>query len=205
MLLGQVERAYRGVPGVVLTASAGSTSAAPETRRFLLALHDGIVSAEEFMSSGPRGALLVAREGTPTYMRAAGTACWRSLPDSTKRTILKSLNTPAGSLRRLERSNPMTLLNVGYWFPDEGKTLTLPTKTTPAELEIETHDAFWFLAGSANPARLAPKSFLTITPNPRTHRIEEIQVRAPEQAVRATLEVTPLTRTPSIPQPQPTC
>jgi hypothetical protein len=111
-------------------------------------------------------------------MRAAGTACWRPLRDSTKRSILKSLRTPAGSLRRLDESDPRTLLYVGYWFPDEGKAFPLRTNAGGQALEIETHDAFWFLAGTANPSHLAPKSFLTITPNPRSHRIAAIEVRA---------------------------
>lgn len=138
-------------------------------------------------------------------MRAAGTACWHPLRHSTKRWILKLLKTPAGSLGRLERSDPRTLLNVGYWFPDEGKALTVSNRAGARELEIETHDAFWFLAGTTNPSHLAPKSFLTIAPNPRSHRIAAIQVRAPEKAVRATLSVKPLTTTPTIPRPTPTC
>jgi hypothetical protein len=175
--LARVKNAYRRVPGVELTAS---TSVESQGRRFLLALHDGTVSAEEFIGPGRHGVLFVARAGGPTFIRAPGTNCWRALPHSTKQWILKYLETPAGSLGRLQESDPRTLLNVGYWFPDEGKTLTLNNKAGARELEIETHDAFWFLAGTANPSRVAPKSFLTITPNPRSHRITSIQVRAPE-------------------------
>jgi hypothetical protein len=200
--LAPVKNAYRGVAGVELTASPPVGSRTP---RFLLALHDGTVNAEEFIGPGQHGLLLVARQSGPTFTRAPGTDCWRPLPHSTKRSILKALNTPAGSLGRLEKSDPRTLLNVGYWFPDEGKTLTLANTTGARKLEIETHDAFWFLAGTANPSHLAPKSFLTITPNPLSHRITSIQVRAPEPTVRATLTVRPLATTPLIPRPTPTC
>ena len=65
-----------------------------QSRRFLLALHDGTVSAEEFIGPGRHGLLLVAREDGPTFMRAAGAACWRPLHHSTKRWILKLLKTP---------------------------------------------------------------------------------------------------------------
>lgn len=141
----------------------------------------------------------------PTFLRPEGAACWTALHHSTKQSLLKHLDTPAGSLGRLEKADPRTLLNVGYWFPDEGKALTLLSSRGAHELEIETHDAFWYLAGTANPPHLAPKSFLFITPDPRSHRITSIQVRAPESAVRATLAVKPLAARPLIPQPTPIC
>ena len=101
--------------------------------------------------------------------------------------------------------DPRTLLNVGAWFPDDGKTLISRNKTGAEQLEIETPGGFWFLAGTAVPSHLAPKSFLTITPNPRSHRISSIQVRAPERAVRATLTVEPLSTRPAILRPTSTC
>jgi hypothetical protein len=203
--LAQVHRAYRHVPGIMLTATARSASAGPQTRRFLLALQDGTVSAEEFIGPGRHGLRLVARRPGPTFMRAAGTACWRRLRHSTRRWVLRFRNTPHGSLPRREEMDPRTLLNVGAGFPDEGKTLIRRNKTRAEQLEIETPGGFWFLAGTAVPSHLAPKSFLTITPNPRSHRISSIQVHAPERAVRATLAVKPLSVRPTIPRPTPTC
>jgi hypothetical protein len=168
-------------------------------------MQNGTVSAEEFIGPGRHGLTLVARENSPTFMRSAGATCWRPLHHSTKRWILKRLKTRTGSLGRLEKSDPRTLLNVGYWFPDEGKALTLGRKAGARELLIETHDAFWFLAGTAKLPHPVPKSFLTITPNARSHRITSIQIRAPEHTVQATLTVKPLTATPTIPRPTPTC
>jgi hypothetical protein len=204
-LLARVKRAYDRVPGVELGARARSDSAGAQRRRFLLALQDGSVSAEEFIDPGRHGFQLVARTSGPTFMRTAGTGCWRPLHHSTKRWILKLLDTSAGSLGRLQQSDPRTLLNVGYWFPDEGKAFPLRTKTGAEALEIETHDAFWSLAGMAHPSYLAPKSFITIQPNPNSHRITSIEVRAPERTVRATLSVEPLPVRPTIPRPTPTC
>ncbi len=200
--LAQVHRAYRHVPGVMLTATARSASAGARTRRFLLALQDGTVSAEEFVGPGRHGLRLVARRPGPTFVRAAGTACWRRLRHSTRRWVLRF---PRNTFPRREQMDPRTLLNVGAGFPDGGKTLIRRTRTGAAQLEIETPGSFWFLAGTAVPSHLAPKSFLTITPNPRSHRISSIQVRAPERAVRATLTVKPLSARPPIPRPTPTC
>src|ERR1700751_5110330 len=87
--LAKVHRAYRHVPGIVLTATARSAPAGTQTRRFLLALQDGTVSAEEFIGPGRHGLLLVARRPGPTFMRAAGTACWRRLRHSTRRWVLR--------------------------------------------------------------------------------------------------------------------
>jgi hypothetical protein len=163
-LLAPVKRAYSHVPGVELTARTRSISDGSQPRRFLLAMQNGTVSAEEFIGPGRHGLTLVARENSPTFMRSAGATCWRPLHHSTKRWILKRLKTRTGSLGRLEKSDPRTLLNVGYWFPDEGKALTLGHKAGARELLIETHDAFWFLAGTAKLPHPVPKSFLTITP-----------------------------------------
>ncbi len=200
-----VKRAYSDVPGVELSASAPAPPAGSQARRFLLAMRDGTIDAEEFIDPGQHGFQLVAGRTGPTFMRASGASCWTALKHSTKRWALGRVDTPAGSLGRLERTDPRSLLNVGYWFPDEGKGLTLPGRNGARRLEIETHDAFWYLAGTANPSQLAPKSFLTITPNPTSHRITSIQVRASERAVRATLTVRPLTTRPAIPQPTPAC
>lgn len=200
--LAQVSRAYRRVPGIMLTATSGSASAGARTRRFLLALQDGTVSAEEFIGSGRHGFRLVARQPGPTFMRAAGTACWRRLRHSTRRWVLRF---PRNTFPRREKMDPRALLNVGAGFPDGGKTLVRRNKTGAAQLEIETPGSFWFLAGTAVPSHVAPKSFLTITPNPRSHRISSIQVRAPERTVRATLTVKMLRARPRFPRPTPTC
>lgn len=200
--LAKVHRAYRHVPGIVLTATARSASARTRTRRFLLALQDGTVSAEEFIGSGRHPLLLVARRPGPTFMRAAGTACWRRLPHSTRRWVLRF---PRNTFPRREEMDPRTLLNVGAGFPDGGKTLIRRNKAGAARLEIETPGGFWFLAGTAVPSHVAPKSFLTITPNPRSNRISSIQVSAPERTVRATLTVKPLSARPTMPRPTPSC
>ncbi len=202
VLLARVQRAYRHTPGIELAAAARSTSARAQARRFLLQLHDGTLTAEEFIGPGGHGVRLVARRGGPTFLRAAGRSCWRRLHNSNPRWILKS---PTGLLRRLHSSDPRTLLNVGSPFPEHGKVLIRRQKSGVRQLVIETHSAFWFLAGTVVPSQIARKSFLTITPNPATYIIRSIQVRAPEPAVRAKLTVKPLTARPSIPRPTPTC
>jgi hypothetical protein len=193
------------VPGVELVAVARSKSGEAQGRRFLLALNNGTIRAEEFIGPGRHGVRLVARDNGPTFVRAAGAICWRRLHHSNKRWIFKFNKTPRGPLGRLEESDPRTLLNVGDGFPDDGKTLIQRNKTGAQQLVIETHAAFWYLAGSVAPKKIARKSFLTITPNSRNHQITTIQVHAPEPAVRATLTVKPLTTRPSIPRPTPTC
>jgi hypothetical protein len=200
--LTRVQRAYRHTPGIELTAAAGSSSASAQSRRFLLWLRNGIVTAEEFIDPGRHGVLVVARRGSSTFMRAAEQSCWRRLRDSNPAWVLKN---PVDLLARLHRSDPRTLLNVGWPFPEHGKVLTRRNKTGALQLVIETHSAFWFLAGSVVPKKIARKSFLTITPNPATHIIRSIQVGAPEPVVRATLRVKPLKARPSIPRPTPTC
>ena len=183
VLLARVQRAYRHTPGIELVAAARSTSASAQARRFLLQLRDGTVTAEEFIGPGSHGVRLVARRGGSTFLRAAGRSCWR----------------------RLHSSDPRTLLNVGSPFPEHGKVLIRGNKSGVRQLVIETHSAFWFLAGTVVPSKIARKSFLTITPNPATYIIRSIQVRAPEPAVRAKLTVKPLTARPSIPRPTPIC
>jgi len=75
-LLGQVERTYAHVPGVIVTAS---TSSGP-LGRFTEVLSGGTTVAEEFVSSGGTATTtVVARSGGPTYARAPGTKCWRAL------------------------------------------------------------------------------------------------------------------------------
>jgi hypothetical protein len=200
--LARVQHAYRHTPGIGLTAAGGSSSAGAQSRRFLLRLRNGTVTAEEFIGPGRHGVLVVARRGGSTFMRAAGESCWRRLRDSNPEWVLKS---SVGLLGRLHRSDPRTLLNVGWPFPEHGKVLTRRNKAGARQLVIETHSAFWFLAGSVVPKKIARKSFLTITPDPATHIIRSIQVRAPEPAVRATLRVKRLKARPSIPRPTPTC
>jgi hypothetical protein len=183
VLLARVQHAYRHTPGIELAATTTSMSARAQARRFLLQLHDGTVTVEEFIGPGGHGVRLVARRGGPTFLRAAGRRCWR----------------------RLHNSDPRMLLNVGLPFPEHGKVLIRRNKSGARQLVIETHSAFWFLAGTVVPSPIARKSFLTITPNPATYIIRSIQVRAPEPAVRAKLTVKPLTARPSIPRPTPTC
>jgi hypothetical protein len=191
VLLARVQRAYRHTPGIELVAAARSTSANAQARRFLLQLHDGFllqlhdgtVTGEAFIGPGGHGLRLVARRGGSTFLRTAGRSCWR----------------------RLHSSDPRTLLNVGSPFPEHGKVLIRRNKSGLRQLVIETHSAFWFLAGTVVPSKIARKSFLTITPNPATYIIRSIQVRAPEPAVRAKLTVKPLTARPSIPRPTPIC
>jgi hypothetical protein len=195
-LLSPVNRAYRQIPGIELTATVN------QSRQFLLGLLDGTVTEEEFIAPGRHGVRLVARRGGSTFMRAAGDSCWRRLHNSNPRWVLKS---PVGVMGRLDRSDPRSLLNVGYPFPEHGKVLVQHSKTGARKLVIETHSAFWFLAGSLVPQKIARKSFLTIEPNPVTHKIRSIQVTAPEPEVRATLTVKPLKASPSIPRPMPTC
>ena len=202
VLLTRVQRAYRHTPGIELTAAAGSSSSSARSGRFLLRLRNGTVTAEEFIGPGRHGVLVVARRGGSTFMRTAGRSCWRRLRHSNPEWVLKS---SVGLLGRLHTSDPRTLLNVGWPFPEHGKVLTRRNKTGAVQLVIETHSAFWFLAGSVVPRKIARKSFLTITPNPATHIIRFIQVRAPEPAVRARLRVKPLKARPSIPRPTPTC
>jgi hypothetical protein len=201
-LLWRVQRAYDGVHGVELTAPARSASAGTQSRRFLLALHAGTVSAEAFIGPGRQGVLLVGRRGGPTFMRAPGKACWRRLHNSNPSWVLRSKD---GVVGRLQRSDPRTLLNVGYPFPDNGKALIRHNAAGVRQLVIETHSAFWYLAGTLVPRKIARKSFLTVTPNPRTYKISSVHVAAPEPAVRATLTVRPLVTRPSIPRPTPTC
>jgi hypothetical protein len=93
---------------------------------------------------------------------------------------------------------------VGYPFPEQGKVLIRRNRAGARQLVIEAR-AFWFLAGTVVPRHIAPKSILTITPNPATHTTRTIEVRAAEPAVRATLAVKPLTARPSIPRPTPSC
>jgi hypothetical protein len=81
---------------------------------------------------------------------------------------------------------------VGYPFPDNGKALIRHNAAGVRQLVIETHSAFWYLAGTLVPRKIARKSFLTVTPNPRTYKISSVHVTAPEPAVRATLTVRPL-------------
>ena len=184
MVLSQIQRAYRHTSGVELaTAPTGSTGA--PTRRFRLALHNGTVTAETF--SGPRGLALVKRMGGPTYMQAAGALCWR----------------------RLGREDDLTLLNVGAPFPENGKILRnngQRADTHARQLIIETGDGFWgYLASPIVTRQTYYKSFLNVTFNPARHVIRSIVVRSPDQAVRATQTVTPLTAAPSMPEPTPTC
>jgi hypothetical protein len=181
-LLARVQRAYRHAPGVELATKARSTSTRTPARRFRLRLQNGIVTAEAFL--GPRGQALVAHEGGPTFSRAAGARCWR----------------------RLAPRNPRALVNIGGPFPENAKVIILTNNARARRLKIETHSAFWFLAGPVVPTRpIAPKSFLTLTLNPATYAIRSIYVRAPDPAVRATLAVTPLSTGPSLPSPTPTC
>jgi hypothetical protein len=182
-LLSRVQHAYRNTPGIELAATARSRSARTPARRFLLGLHHGTVTAEEFIGPGRHGVLLVARRGGPTFRRVAGGSCWG----------------------RLHRSDSRTLLNVGSPFPEHGKALIRHNKAGVRQLVIETHSAFWYLAGSVVPAQIARKSFLTVTPNAATYTIRSIRVRAPEPSVQATLTVKPLTSRPPIPRPTPTC
>jgi hypothetical protein len=201
-LLSRVQRAYDHVPGVELTAATRSGSAGAQSRRFLLALHAGTVTAEEFIGPGRHGVLLVGRRGGPTFVRGAGKACWRRLHHSNPNWVLKSKR---GVVGRLQKSDPRTLLNAGYPFPDNGKALIRHNTPGVRQLVIETHSAFWYLAGAVVPRRIARKSFLTVTPNPRTYEIPSLDITAPEPAVRATLTVKPLPTRPSIQRPIPTC
>jgi hypothetical protein len=176
-VLSEIQHAYRHAPGVELDTTPTGATGAPN-RRFLLALHNGTVTAEAF--SGPRGLALVRRRGGPTYMRAAGAGCWR----------------------RLGKESDLTLLNVGAPFPENGKMIG----SSSNHLMIETGDGFWgYLASPVMPAQTYYKSFLTVTFNTASHVIRSILVRSPDHAVRATQTVTPLTAAPSMPDQTPTC
>jgi hypothetical protein len=176
-LLSRVQHAYLHVAGIELTATKGG-----QNRRFLLRLTEGKVTEEEFLGPGSDGLVLVARHGGSTFMRASRAKCWR----------------PLG------KWNPRTLLNVDGPFPDHGKVLVRYERGA-RRLLIETHAAFWFLAGSVVPSHIARKSFLTVAPNPSTNRIGSIGVTAPEPSAHATLAVRPLDTPPSIPSPTPVC
>jgi hypothetical protein len=195
-LLARVQHAYLRVPGIELTSARGG-----QRRRFLLRLKNGSVTGEEFIGPGRSGVRLVARRGGSTFMRSAGRACWRRLHDSNPKWVLAN---PGNPMPRLNKSDPRTLLNVGGPFPDHGKVLVRHWSGV-RRLLIETHGAFWFLAGNVVPSHIARKSFLTIAPNPSTRRISSIGVTAPEPSVHATLSVRALRAAPSIPRPAPVC
>jgi hypothetical protein len=181
-LLARVKHAYRHAPGLEL-ATTSPRPASAQARRFLLRLHDGIVIAEAFTGPGRQGVALVARRGSPTFLRTAGTRCWRSL---------------AGS-------DPRTLRNLGAPFPENGKLLLDNNDARARQLVIETHSGFWFLASHVAAPTVTRKSFLTLTLNPATYAIRSIRVRTPDPAVRADLTVKPLIAAPSIPRPTPSC
>jgi hypothetical protein len=182
-LLSRIQHLYSHAPGVELATAARSTSPSADARRFVLRLHNGIVTAEEFIGPGRPVSGLVARTGGPTFLRATGARCWR----------------------RLAGSDPRTLLNVGAPFPENGKLLIRSKDARARQLVIETHSGFWFLASHVTPGTLVRKSFLTLTIAPATYAIRSLRVRVPDPAVRAELKVTPVTTAPSIPSPTPAC
>jgi hypothetical protein len=174
-VLLQIQRAYRRASGVELTTRSGSS---PPSRRFVLDLHDGKVTAEAFI--GPAGLALVRRTvASPTFMRAAGSTCWR----------------------RLAKEDPRTLLNVGAPFPENGKVTS-----DNRQLLIETHDGFWgYLASHVVPSITFYKSFLTISYDQVSHDIGAIVVRAPDHRVLATQTVKRLAKVPTMPMTSPAC
>lgn len=82
-LLARVHHAYVGVPGVAISGRTASF-----TYRFALVLRAGIGVAEQFVSTGPAGTTkLVALRGSPTFVRAPGSSCWRRLAPSARQSF----------------------------------------------------------------------------------------------------------------------
>lgn len=92
-LLARVNRAYARVPAVTIWGRSGIFAF-----RFEVVLRSGVIVAEQFVGSGPTGTTeLVRNQGSPTFAREAGSACWR----------------------RLASADQQALDDIGLRFPDE--------------------------------------------------------------------------------------
>jgi hypothetical protein len=176
-LVDLIHTAYERASGVELTAA---TARSP---RFVLRLRRDAVIGEEFIGPRPDGPTLVTRDGFPTYERQSSQSCWR----------------------RLAPRDPRNLVNVPGPFPDNGKVEDISPVPGAQRAVIETHSSFWFLPSRVRSPAVKDKSFLFLTINPHTHRIESITVGQPDPAIHATLRVKSLPVSPTLPKPTPTC
>jgi hypothetical protein len=92
-LLARVNRAYVRVPAVTIWGHAGTFAF-----RFEVLLRSDVIVGEQYMGSGPGGTTeLVRQQGSPTFAREPGSACWR----------------------RLAASDQQALDDIGLRFPDQ--------------------------------------------------------------------------------------
>jgi hypothetical protein len=92
-LLARVNRAYVRVPAVTIWGHAGTFAF-----RFKVLLRSDVIVGEEYTGSGPGGTTeLVRHQGSPTFAREPGSACWR----------------------QLGASNQQALEDIGLRFPDQ--------------------------------------------------------------------------------------
>ena len=154
--------AYRPVPGVELTGRLGSLRV-----RFTLLLRRGVATAEAFRgTSGETVTVLVARGDGPTYAREPGSSCWR----------------------RLRRSNPQSLHDIGLRFPDvAGMRVKAPRRAGDVWLLPFTTQ------GHSATLRISAK----------THLVESVTTTRNGQTV--TEHDRALTKRPKLPAPTPTC
>ena len=193
--MAPVKRAYRHVPGVELTAGTRSISDGSQPRRFLLAMQNGTVSAEEFIGPGRRG-LTLRRPRKP--VRPSCAARGRRLtrrpcttrPSDGSSSASRPARVPWDACKKVR---PTNAAQRRLLVPRRRKRLSpLGHKAGARELLIETHDAFWFLAAPRTRLRV-PKSFLTITPNARSRRTSpQSRSARPSTQSKPTLTVKPL-------------
>jgi hypothetical protein len=92
-LLAGVNRAYVRVPAVTISGRSGAFAF-----RFTVLLRSDVTVGEQYVGSGPGGTTkLVRQQGSPTFAREPGSACWR----------------------QLAASNPQALDDIGLRFPGQ--------------------------------------------------------------------------------------
>lgn len=197
-LLARIHAAYRRVPALelVVTRREGTPG---RFGHFLIRLHHGTTTAEEFIRPRPAPTTLLARLDGPTYARDASRRCWRRLPSS----------------------DPRTLNNAGIAFPYERKEKVAPPRRVGHSwiLKIEDPNDYWFLATQTR-YRPTPKRIITYTIDAKSDRIRAIQIQALKGYAKgqgphtshpklvwltATLRPITLSARPAIPKPLPPC